>query len=61
MVKIQLTALKNNNKSSKNEGIYQCWLFAHPENKKYTGPVRKFEKMILAGELFVIKPFITQD
>ena len=47
VVKIQLTALKNNNKPSKNTGIKQTWIFAHPENKKYTGPYERFEKMYL--------------
>ena len=34
VVKIQLEALKNNDKDDK--GIKQTWLFAHPENKKIT-------------------------
>ena len=34
VVDIQLTSLQSN--SNDNRGIYQCWLFAHPENKKYT-------------------------
>jgi len=50
VVKIQLTALKNNNKPSKNKGIKQTWIFAHPENKKFTGPYKKFEKMILGNQ-----------
>ena len=44
VVDIQLTSLQSN--SNDNKGIYQCWLFAHPENKKYTGPIRKFVSMI---------------
>ena len=36
VVKIQLEALKKNNKL--NDGIKQTWLFAHPDNKKFTGP-----------------------
>ena len=44
VVKIQLNALKNNNGSKKNDGIKQTWIFAHPENKKYTGPYERFEK-----------------
>ena len=50
VVKIQLTALKNNNKPSKNTGIKQTWIFAHPENKKYTGPYERFEKMLLGNQ-----------
>lgn len=51
VVKIQLEALKNNNK--KNDGIKQTWLFAHPDNKKYTGPYERFKSMIL-GEQYKI-------
>ena len=50
VVKIQLTALQNNNKPSKNTGIKQTWVFAHPENKKYTGPYERFEKMLLGNQ-----------
>ena len=32
VVKIQLEALKNNNKND--DGIKVTWLFAHPDNKK---------------------------
>ena len=46
VVKIQLTGLQNNNKLSDNFGIKQTWNFAHPNNKKYTGPLDKFTKMI---------------
>ena len=38
VVKIQLEALKKNNKL--NDGIKQTWLFAHPDNKKFTGPYK---------------------
>ena len=54
VVKIQLTALKNNNKLSKNDGIKQTWIFAHPENKKYTGPYERFEKMILGNQYKIL-------
>ena len=50
VVKIQLTALKNNNKPSKNAGIKQTWVFAHSENKKFTGPYERFEKMLLGNQ-----------
>ena len=49
VVKIQLEALKKNNKD--NDGIKQTWLFAHPENKKYTGPYERF-KIMLLGEQY---------
>ena len=43
---IQLNSLKNNNVPFKNAGIEQTWEFAHPNNKKVTGPLEKFKKMI---------------
>ena len=49
VVKIQLEALKKNNKD--NDGIKQTWLFAHPDNKKYTGPYERF-KIMLLGEQY---------
>ena len=50
VVKIQLNALKKNNKPNKNSGIKQTWVFAHPENKKFTGPYERFEKMLLGNQ-----------
>ena len=44
VVKIQLKALKNNNEND--QGIRQTWLFAHPNNKKVTGPYERFRIMI---------------
>ena len=44
VVKIQLESLKNNNE--KDQGIMQTWLFAHPDNKKITGPYERFRIMI---------------
>ena len=35
VVELQMTSLQTNSKNN-NSGIYQCWLFAHPENKKIT-------------------------
>jgi hypothetical protein len=44
VVKIQLDALKLNDANDK--GIKQTWLFAHPNNKKATGPYAKFRIML---------------
>ena len=44
VVKIQLVALKNNDE--KDQGVKQTWLFAHPDNKKITGPYERFRIMI---------------
>ena len=43
---IQLNSLKNNNIPYKDARIEQTWEFAHPNNKKATGPLEKFKKMI---------------
>ena len=45
VVELQMNSLQTNSKVN-NAGIYQCWLFAHPENKKYTGPFSNFKRMI---------------
>ena len=46
VVKIQLVALKNNDKKFEDSGIEQTWNFAHPNNKKNTGPLPNFKMMI---------------
>ena len=46
VVKIQLSALKNNNIPYKNAGIEQTWEFAHPSNKKFTGPLSRFIRLL---------------
>ena len=46
VVKIQLAALMNNDKKFEDSGIEQTWNFAHPNNKKVTGPLDNFKKMI---------------
>ena len=46
VVKIQLRSLKNNNDPFKNAGIEQTWEFAHPNNKKITGPLERFKILL---------------
>ena len=46
VIEIQLTALKNNDTPNKDSGIEQTWKFAHPSNKKYTGPLPKFINLL---------------
>tara|TARA_B100001057_G_scaffold45105_1_gene40232 strand:- start:352 stop:825 length:474 start_codon:yes stop_codon:yes gene_type:complete len=46
VIKIQLVGLMNNDKKFKDSGIEQTWNFAHPDNKKNTGPLPNFKKMI---------------
>jgi len=46
VLSIQLNSLQRNNIPYKDAGIEQVWEFAHPKNKKITGPLDKFKKMI---------------
>ena len=46
VVKIQLIALQKNDLDYKDSGIEQTWNFAHPNNKKVTGPLNNFKRMI---------------
>ena len=46
VVKIQLTALQKNDLGYEDSGIEQTWNFAHPNNKKVTGPLNNFKRMI---------------
>ena len=51
VIKIQLVALMNNDNEFKDSGIEQTWNFAHPNNKKNTGPLPKF-KMMIKGDSY---------
>ncbi|MDC0454863.1 hypothetical protein OAL68_02455 [Candidatus Pelagibacter sp.] len=46
VVKIQLNGLQKNDLDFIDSGIEQTWNFAHPNNKKVTGPLPNFKKMI---------------
>ena len=46
VIKIQLVGLMNNDKDFQDSGIEQTWNFAHPDNKKNTGPLLNFKMMI---------------
>ena len=46
VVKIQLSGLQKNDSSFKDSGIEQTWNFAHPNNKKVTGPLHNFKRML---------------
>jgi len=46
VIKIQLIGLMNNDEKFNDSGIEQTWNFAHPENKKNTGPLPNFKMMI---------------
>jgi len=46
VVGIQLSGLQKNDLGYKDSGIEQTWNFAHPSNKKVTGPLDNFKRMI---------------
>ena len=46
VIKTQLDALMDNDGDFKDSGIEQTWNFAHPNNKKNTGPLPNFKMMI---------------
>ena len=43
VIKIQLSGLQQNDLEYKDSGIEQTWKFAHPNNKKVTGPLSNFK------------------
>ena len=46
VVRIQLQGLQKNDFNYKDSGIEQTWNFAHPKNRKVTGPLDNFKRMI---------------
>ena len=46
VISIQLKALQINNLPFEDAGIEQTWEFAHPNNRKFTGPLNNFIRMI---------------
>ena len=46
VVDIQLTGLQNNDNPKSDFGIRQTWAFAHPVNRRMTGPYPRFAQMI---------------
>tara|TARA_Y100000817_G_scaffold296622_1_gene272306 strand:- start:1268 stop:1771 length:504 start_codon:yes stop_codon:yes gene_type:complete len=46
VIKIQLDGLMKNDEPSKDIGIIQTWEFAHPNNRRFTGPIERFKEMI---------------
>ena len=53
VVQIQLRSLKQNDNPKKDNGIEQTWEFAHPSNRKNTGPLDRFKTMI-KGKSYVM-------
>ena len=46
VIKIQLNGLQQNDSKFKDSGIEQTWKFAHPNNKRVTGPLSNFKMML---------------
>ena len=46
VVEIQLKSLQKNNSPTIDNGIEQTWEFAHPSNRKSTGPLDRFKTML---------------
>ncbi len=46
VVEIQLRSLQRNDTPTPDAGIEQTWVFAHPDNKRLTGPLDRFATMI---------------
>ena len=46
VIKIQLEGLQKNDNEYLDSGIEQTWNFAHPNNKRVTGPLNNFKRMI---------------
>ena len=46
VIKIQLSGLQQNDLEYKDSGIEQTWKFAHPKNKRVTGPLNNFKMML---------------
>ena len=55
VVRIQLTGLQQNDLEFKDSGIEQTWNFAHPSNKKVTGPLGNFKRMIKGDSYQMMK------
>ena len=49
-----MIALKNNNVPEEDSGIKQTWIFAHPENKKITGPFERFRVMLYGAQYNIL-------
>ena len=69
VVEIQLQSLQKNDVPVPDTGIAQTWAFAHPDNKRVTGPLERFAWMIkgpdyrnmLDHQEHIIKPVVQTD
>ena len=61
VLSIQLDALQRNNIPFKDAGIKQVWDFAHPDNKKITGPLEKFTQMIYSENYKILISHVNSE
>ena len=54
VLKIQLNSLKINDNPYPDAGIDQTWELAHPNNKKFTGPLSRFKIMIYSDDYKIL-------
>ena len=58
---IQLNSLQRNNIPFNDAGIEQVWEFAHPSNKRITGPLKKFKQMIYSDNYKMLISHINNE
>ena len=61
VVKIQLSALQNNNIPYEDAGIEQTWEFAHPSNRVFTGPLERFKSMMYSPSYSIMLDHETHE
>ena len=61
VISIQLSALKKNNYPYDNAGIDQTWIFAHPSNRFFTGPLEKFTTMMYSPSYSIMLEHIEHN
>ena len=53
--------MKINDNPYPDAGIEQTWELAHPDNKKFTGPLPKFKKMIYSKDYKILLNHISHE
>lgn len=61
VVEIQLEALQHNDSPTPDAGIEQVYLLAHPDNKRLTGPLPRFTRMIKGAPFRPLVGHIAHD
>jgi len=61
VIKIQLQGLMKNDTPYRDKGIEQTWEFAHPSNKRFTGPLSKFKEMIKGDSYSMLLNHISHE